>query len=167
MAHSQQLLETVAANVKEAAAAQVKEETLHRLTDHQLPVAVVVAATLTMDNLEAQVVAAAMPAMDIDTVAVMLAVKDMMADKMAKAGAEQVVAEQVAMLVLRIVHNMAAVVDQVQFQDRLYHAVAVEAAVAAHEAAVVDQVVAAAARVVIHLSKDKQDRATMVAAVAV
>jgi hypothetical protein len=45
--------------------------------------------------------------------------------------------------------------------------VAVEAAVAAHEAAVVDQVVVAAARVVIHLSKDKQDRATMVAAVAV
>jgi hypothetical protein len=105
--------------------------------------------------------------MDIATVAVMLAAKDMMAEIMAKAGAEEAVAVQAAMLVLRIVHNMAAVVDQVQFQDRLYHAVAVEAAVAAHEAAVVDQVVVAAARVVIHLSKDKQDRATMVAAVAV
>jgi hypothetical protein len=167
MAHSQQLLETVAANVKEAAAAQVKEETLHRLTDHQLPVAVVVAATLTMDNLEAQVVAAAMPAMDIDTVAVMLAVKDMMADKMAKAGAEQVVAEQVAMLVLRIVHNMVAVVEQVQFQDRLFRAAAAVAAVAAHEAVAVDQVVVVVATAAIHLSKDKQALPTMVAVVAV
>jgi hypothetical protein len=167
MAHSQLQLAEVAPNVKEAVATTVKEETLRRLIILQLPAAVVVAATLIMDNLEAQVVAVVMLDMDIATVAVMLAAKDMMAEIMAKAGAEEAVAVQAAMLVLRIVHNMAAVVDQVQFQDRLYHAVAVEAAVAAHEAAVVDQVVAAVARVVIHLSKDKQDRATMVAAVAV
>jgi hypothetical protein len=103
-----------------------------------------------MDNLEAQVVAVAMLDMDIVTAAAMLAAKDMMADKMVKAGAVLVVVEQAAMLVLRIVHNMAAVVDQVQFQDRLYHAAVVVVAVVAHEAAVVDQV----------LSKDKQARPT-------
>jgi hypothetical protein len=45
--------------------------------------------------------------------------------------------------------------------------VAEVAAVAAHEAAVVDQVVVAVARVVIHLSKDNQALPTMVAVVAV
>ena len=165
MAHSQLQLVAAVPNVKETVAIQVKEETLHRLTELQLLVAVVVVATLIMDNLEAQVVAVVMLDMDIATVAVMLAAKDMMAEIMAKAGAVEAAAEQAAMLALRIVHNMAAVVDQVQFQDRLYHAEAVAAAVAAHEAAVVDQVVVAVARVVIHLSKDKQVLPTMVAVV--
>jgi hypothetical protein len=113
-----------------------------------------------MDNLEAQVAAAAMLDMDIATAAVMLAAKDMMADKMAKAGAVLAVVEQAAMLVLRIVHNMAAVVDQVQFQDLPYHAVAAAEGAVAREAAAADRDAVVAVKAVIHLSKDKQARIT-------
>jgi hypothetical protein len=62
---------------------------------------------------------------------------------------------------------MVAVVEQVQFQDRLFRAAAAVAAVAAHEAVAVDQVVVVVATAAIHLSKDKQALPTMVAVVAV